>query len=139
MTACFECGAPADHHHHVVPRSLGGTKTVPLCGTCHSRAHGLAGETWTEHRTLTRAALGVKRARGERVGELPLGRTIGADGVALITNPVEAAAINEVKRLRAEGLSVRGIADELNRRGVPARGERWHATTVQRLVRRGEA
>ena len=139
MTACFECGAPATCEHHVIPRSLGGTKTVPLCGACHSRAHGLAGETWTEHRALTRAALGVKKARGERVGELPLGRTVGADGVALVTNPVEAAAINEVKRLRAEGLSVRGIADELNRRGVPARGERWHATTVQRLVRRGEA
>jgi DNA invertase Pin-like site-specific DNA recombinase len=83
----------------------------------------------------TRAALGVKRARGERVGALPLGRTVGADGVALVENPAEARAVELVHALRAEGLSVRGIADELNRRGVPARGERWHATTVQRLVR----
>jgi DNA invertase Pin-like site-specific DNA recombinase len=84
----------------------------------------------------TRAALAVKRGRGERIGELPLGRTVGADGVALVENPAEARAVELVHELRAEGLSVRAIADELNRRGVPARGERWHATTVQRLVRR---
>jgi 5-methylcytosine-specific restriction endonuclease McrA len=28
---CFECGSPASHHHHVIPHSLGGTQTVPLC------------------------------------------------------------------------------------------------------------
>ena len=84
----------------------------------------------------TRAALNVKRGRGERIGELPLGRTVGADGVALVENAAEARAVALVHELRAEGLSVRAIADELNRRGVPARGERWHATTVQRLVRR---
>ena len=84
----------------------------------------------------TRAALAVKRSRGERVGELPLGRTVAADGVALVADPAEARAVELVHELRAEGLSVRAIADELNRRGVPARGERWHPTTVQRLVRR---
>jgi 5-methylcytosine-specific restriction endonuclease McrA len=40
MTECFECGAPAAHQHHVVPRSLGGTKTVPLCEGCHGKVHG---------------------------------------------------------------------------------------------------
>jgi DNA invertase Pin-like site-specific DNA recombinase len=83
----------------------------------------------------TRAALNVKRGRGERIGELPLGRMVGADGVTLIENPAEARAVELVHELRAEGLSIRAIADELNRRGVPARGERWHAKTVHRLVR----
>ena len=36
---CFECGVQADHAHHVVPRSLGGTKTVNLCAPCHSKVH----------------------------------------------------------------------------------------------------
>lgn len=36
---CFECGSPAIQEHHVVPRSLGGTKTVPLCDKCHSIVH----------------------------------------------------------------------------------------------------
>jgi 5-methylcytosine-specific restriction endonuclease McrA len=38
--ACFECGNPAHHEHHVVPKALGGTATVPLCIDCHERAHG---------------------------------------------------------------------------------------------------
>jgi hypothetical protein len=36
---CFECGKQAKHEHHVVPKTLGGTKTVPLCEECHSKVH----------------------------------------------------------------------------------------------------
>jgi len=36
---CFECDAPAQCDHHVIPKSLGGTKTVPLCRPCHSKVH----------------------------------------------------------------------------------------------------
>lgn len=131
---CFECGAPATCAHHVIPRSRGGTKTVPLCGGCHGLAHGLSRETWSDTPRLTREALAKKRARGERIGELPLGRMVGADGVTLIENPAEARAVADVHCMRAEGVSIRGIADELNRQGVPARGERWHAQTIQRLL-----
>ena len=37
---CFGCGEPAVENHHVIPESLGGTKTVPLCLQCHSLIHG---------------------------------------------------------------------------------------------------
>jgi len=43
MNGCFECGGLAEHEHHVVPESLGGTKTVPLCRSCHALAHGVDG------------------------------------------------------------------------------------------------
>ncbi len=37
---CFECGDTENiHQHHVIPKSLGGTKTIPLCETCHGRVH----------------------------------------------------------------------------------------------------
>ncbi len=36
---CFECSEPAEHDHHVLPLSRGGTKTVPLCVSCHSKVH----------------------------------------------------------------------------------------------------
>jgi len=38
---CWECGAETEeiHDHHVIPRSRGGTKTVPICGACHAKAH----------------------------------------------------------------------------------------------------
>lgn len=39
---CFECGEPARHQHHVVPRARGGTKTVPLCAQCHALAHDMS-------------------------------------------------------------------------------------------------
>jgi hypothetical protein len=38
---CIECGAEAEHRHHVVPRSKGGSATVPLCKICHAKAHGI--------------------------------------------------------------------------------------------------
>jgi hypothetical protein len=136
VSACFECGADAEHHHHVIPQSLGGTRTVPLCARCHALAHGLDGQTWESHRALTRAALAAKRARGELVGTAPLGQRVAADGVQLEADPREAEALALVAQLRADGLSVRAIAAELNRRGVPCRGGRWHATTVARLLSR---
>ena len=38
---CFECGSSEHiHQHHIIPKSLGGTKTIPLCNMCHGRAHG---------------------------------------------------------------------------------------------------
>jgi hypothetical protein len=40
---CFECGAKAKEKHHLIPKSLGGTRTVPLCGFCHCKIHGVGG------------------------------------------------------------------------------------------------
>jgi len=36
---CFECGRPSAHNHHVIPKIRGGTKTVPLCLSCHGKVH----------------------------------------------------------------------------------------------------
>jgi hypothetical protein len=62
---CFECGAPATERHHVIPHSLGGTKTVPLCGECHAKVHGVNGAKRAKISELTKAALDAKKARGE--------------------------------------------------------------------------
>ena len=62
---CFECGAPATERHHIVPASLGGTKTVPLCGICHAKIHAVDGKRRTRIAELTKAALDAKKARGE--------------------------------------------------------------------------
>jgi hypothetical protein len=61
----FECGAPATERHHIVPASLGGTKTVPLCGICHAKIHDVDGKRRTRIAELTKAALDAKKARGE--------------------------------------------------------------------------
>ena len=136
MTAlCFDCDAPAECEHHVVPRSMGGRRTVPLCEACHHKAHGRDGRgAWGKD--LTRAALAAKKARGELTGKAPIGMMRGADGRTLAVDPGEAEAVAEIHRLRAEGVSIRRIAEELNARGVEARGGRWHATTVARVLAR---
>jgi hypothetical protein len=61
---CFECGNPADHEHHVIPRVLGGTKTVPLCEKCHGLIHD---RHFVHHRELTKKGLVQAKERG-RIG-----------------------------------------------------------------------
>ncbi len=41
---CFECGAPAYTDHFVVPRSMGGTRTIPLCYACYEKVHTPCGQ-----------------------------------------------------------------------------------------------
>jgi hypothetical protein len=132
---CFECGQPADHRHHVVPRSLGGTKTVDLCAQHHASAHGLDEKTWIRHPELTKAALQVKRSQGQRTGQVPYGKQLAADGVHLEDNENEQRVLVGIRSLRDEGLSIRAIAERLNLDSVPARGARWHPTTVARILK----
>jgi DNA invertase Pin-like site-specific DNA recombinase len=87
-------------------------------------------------RRRTRNALAVKRQRGERVGSLPIGSKLASDGVHLDTDTQEAAALARIRALRASGASLRAIAQTLNNEGVPARGSRWHLTTVARVLSR---
>jgi DNA invertase Pin-like site-specific DNA recombinase len=84
----------------------------------------------------TKAALSVKRARGERTGGIPLGCTTSADGVQLVADEREAATVARILELRAKGASVRGIAAQLDVEGHRARGGRWHATSVVRVLKR---
>ena len=87
-------------------------------------------------RGRTKAALAAKRKRGERVGAPRIGERVAADGVRVELDEREAKAVALIRELRAAGWSIRAIADELMARGVPCRGDRWHPTTVQRLVKR---
>ena len=84
-------------------------------------------------RARTKAALAVKRSRGERTGSIPAGHTVEA-GQIVPTSAVELAS-----ELRAEGLSCQAIADKLNADGYPAQGSRWHLTTVRRMLQRAGA
>ena len=55
---CFECGSTDNiEHHHVVPKVLGGTKTVPLCIKCHSLVHQ---KDFTKFRELAKKGIQKK-------------------------------------------------------------------------------
>ena len=89
-------------------------------------------------RFRTKAALHVKRGRGERLGELPYGKRATEAGM-LEDHPGELLAAARVLELRQGGASIRAIAARLNAEGVPARGNGWHRTTVERLLTRAKA
>ena len=82
----------------------------------------------------TVAALAVKSARGERVGQVPYGYRVAADGVALVADPDEQRAVALVAELRAAGLSLRAIAARLDAEGLRPRGRRWYAKTVANIL-----
>jgi DNA invertase Pin-like site-specific DNA recombinase len=83
-------------------------------------------------RARTRAALGVKKSRGERVGQIPYGKRL--EGDRLVDDLEECSVIQEVLRRRSEGQSAKTIAKALNDQGTPARGSRWHPTTIIRIL-----
>jgi hypothetical protein len=148
VAPCFDCGAPAQHEHHVVPRSCGGTRTVPLCERCHGLVHN---KRFTGIGHLTRKALAAKKAKGERVGRVPYGWQLGADGVLLERCEAEQAVIALCQKLRNEGRTLAAIGAELERQGIrprfdgaghPAQIPRvtkpWHPMRVLRLLEAAE-
>ena len=83
----------------------------------------------------TTGALAVKKSKGERVGAIPFGQRLAADGIHLEEHPAEQEAIQIIETLREDGLSYRKIAAELTARGITPRGKTWHPTTVTRIVK----
>jgi len=82
----------------------------------------------------TKDALQAKKARGEKTGgNVPFGYE-EVNG-KLIRNEEEQAIINEIKKLKESGLSLRKIAEELNGRGIATKnGKAWTATQIQRIA-----
>ena len=88
-------------------------------------------------RQRTKAALAVRRRQGLRTGSVPLGFRLADDGSHLVAYPHERAAQRRAVQLRAEGLTYREIARELDDERFATRsGKGWHPQTVHRLVRR---
>ncbi|MEZ6009754.1 MAG: recombinase family protein [Planctomycetota bacterium] len=80
----------------------------------------------------TRAALAVKKARGERVGGIPYGYR--DEGGVLAEEHEEQAVIARARELRAEGLSLRAIGRQLHAEGrLPRSGGAWHVQVVARI------
>jgi site-specific DNA recombinase len=77
-----------------------------------------------------------KVAQGEYTGgQAPYGHRVAADGARLEPDPSEEAARAVAQQLRAEGLTLRGVAAELERRGMRSRTGRGFAPVqIKRMV-----
>ncbi len=86
-------------------------------------------------RARTRAALGVKKARGERVGAVPFGMRLAHDGVRLVPDDLEQGTIARARELRAAGWSLRDVAAALAAEGRRSRaGRAFDPKQVARML-----
>lgn len=99
LDKCFECGEPKDDMHHVIPKSKGGTKTIPLCAKCHGLIHD---KDFVRHRRLLLE--GVKRAK-------ELGKYAGRKKGAIQTNQAVLNKHNDVVELLTQNNSIRSIVE----------------------------
>ncbi len=85
----------------------------------------------------TTTAMAHKKSQGERVGEIPFGYQLAADGVMLVACEKEQAVIQTIHSLRDKGLSLRAIAAELEAAGQASkRAKRWNAVTISNILKR---
>jgi len=86
----------------------------------------------------TKAALAVKRSRRERISrEPPYGWRLSSDGNHIEPEPREQATVALAQKLRRLGMSLRGIARRLTKRGyTPRSAKRWHPQTISSITKR---
>ena len=101
INECFECGEETEAHHHVVPRVLGGTKTIPLCQKCHDIVHSDRPVRRTSVSELTKEGLRKARERGVQLGR-----------------PKDEEKRRIVRKLRNQGHTLRVIGEVLALREV---------------------
>jgi len=84
----------------------------------------------------TRDAMSHKRNQGQRVGNIAYGCQLAGDGVHLEANPAEQAVLSEIRQLRSQGATLRGIAATLNHRAYRTRrGTTWRLESVARILK----
>lgn len=121
---------------HVAGR--GRVETETASGFIAAGVEALLGE---HYRRLvsekTRSALAMKRAKGERVGEVPFGFHVADDGRTLEPDDREQAILDLIRDLRATGATLQRIADDLNGRGIATRrGSAWRLQYIAALLKR---
>lgn len=134
LDVCLECGGPAEHQHHVVPRSRGGTATVPLCSGCHGGAH---------HQTQVGLGLERKRLRcfaGEidrTAAGIDYGYRPTASGGVEKDIGGEWEILERIKALHDDGFSPRAVVKKLGEDSIEARnGGPFNPRFVAQLLRK---
>lgn len=85
----------------------------------------------------TKAALGVKKSRGEKTGgAVPYGFQLMPDGIHLEPDPAEHPVLVRILELRRSGLGGRRIAAVLTAEGHKPRGAAWNPGNLQTMADR---
>jgi DNA invertase Pin-like site-specific DNA recombinase len=89
----------------------------------------------------TREALQALKRGGRVLGNadsLPIAQRLGADAMKAKADAFARATLPLIEAYQQQGMTVRQIAQELNRRGLQTlRQGQWHASTVVNVLKRG--
>jgi hypothetical protein len=139
---CFECDAPATEEHHVIPESLGGTRTVPLCGPCHNRVHDGNWKRRDNHSELTKEGLRRAKARGVKLGNhtnSEYARNKGRESLIAKSDAFALKIYEIILPLKNQGWVLDKIAEYLNSENIAtARGGKWHNKSVSNVWMRAK-
>ena len=81
----------------------------------------------------TTSALAHKKANNQAYSPTPYGKD--RDGERLTDNTQEQGIIRQMRELRENGSSLRGIAEHLNSNGISSKqGKQWHASSVRYVI-----
>jgi hypothetical protein len=134
MKKCFECGEEANHEHHVVPKSLGGTKTVLLCETHHGLIHDL---NFLNHKELIVNKLKENKNNNKKYTKIaPYGYKWKGD--KMFINKNEQKIINIILSLK-DKLSTVKIAKYLNDEDIQGRNKKpFSQMLVWKIIKRAK-
>lgn len=80
----------------------------------------------------TKGALAHLAAQGRRVGEVPYGFRLAADGLHLAEDPAEQRVLRRLRRFKKQGLTWAEVAERMNKGGfVTKKGRPWTWRTAQ--------
>ncbi|MBF0461260.1 MAG: recombinase family protein [Magnetococcales bacterium] len=82
----------------------------------------------------TATAMQHKKSKGELVGAVPYGHALADDGFTLVADDAGQAIVQEVKRLRSEGLNLQAIANRLTTMGFKPKGAKWYPQTIKNII-----
>ena len=81
----------------------------------------------------TKAALQVKKRKGERVGHIPYGFKLAENKIHLEENAQEQYNLNMINRMRSQGMTFRKIAEEMNSFRRFNREGPWNHVAIKRV------
>lgn len=85
----------------------------------------------------TKAALKIKKDKGERVGYIPFGYQLNKDGANLIKEEKEQRILGKIKSLIKKGLSIRETAAVCNNQKLFNRGNsKWNHASMHRIFKK---
>ena len=118
---CFECNNTNNIvYHHIVPQSLDGKNTIPLCQLCHDKVHQLSNPRNISISQLTKQGMQRAKQRGVKLGNPNWNNALKKAHTTVRQNRND--FLTEIRpfirKLRNEGHTWKSICNKLNELGI---------------------